>query len=186
MGTRRECPLFFYFFGPFLVVPEPQPQPQFLSPVIIIHPLSFIKKEQFFYLSIRLWFGIMKFMKRYVGFLFLLLSGCAYHNPLDEADFHFQTLMVPPYVLSSWYRIQKAGEPLVVYVEKIQMDAEMRDLVVQDKSENVAYVARPCQYFQTSACETEISKKQSDEIVQKGILQLQKKAATHEVVLKGF
>ncbi len=125
-------------------------------------------------------------MKRYVGFLFLLLSGCAYHNPLDEADFRFQTLTVPPYVLSSWYRIEQQGKPLTVYVEKEQMDGQVRTLVVQDKSENVAYIARPCQYFQTSACDKEISTKQSDEIVQKGIQQLQKKAATKQVVLKGF
>lgn len=125
-------------------------------------------------------------MKKYIAFLLFVLSGCAYHNPLDAADFRFQTLTVPPYVLSSWYRIDQRGEPLVVYVEKEQMDAEVRDLVVQDKSENVAYIARPCQYFQTSVCEKELSTKQSDEIVQKGIRQLQKKAATQKVVVKGF
>ena len=125
-------------------------------------------------------------MKKYIGFVALLLSGCAYHNPLDEADFRFQTLTVPPYVLSSWYRIDQQGKPLTVYVEKENMDTEVRNLVVQDKSENVAYVARPCQYFQTPVCEKEISKKQSDEVVQKGILQLQKKAATKKVIVKGF
>ena len=57
-------------------------------------------------------------MKKYIGLLALFLSGCAYHNPLDEADFRFQTLTVPPYVLSSWYRIDQPGKPLTVYVEK--------------------------------------------------------------------
>jgi len=125
-------------------------------------------------------------MKKYVGFIFLFLSGCAYHNPLEQADFHFQTLTVPPYVLSSWYRIEGQGQPLVVYVEKEVMDSEVRESVVQDKSINVAYIARPCQYFQTPSCEKEISKQESNKIVQKGILQLQKKAATNEVAVKGL
>lgn len=114
-----------------------------------------------------------------------MLSGCAYQNPLDKADFRFQTLTVSPYVLSSWYRIENPGSPLVVYVEKERMDTQVRTAVVQDKATNVAYVARPCQYFQTPACAQKISKEQSDKVVQKGIRQLQKKAATQEVVVKG-
>ena len=56
-------------------------------------------------------------MKKLSLFLMLLLAGCAYRNPLEKADFRFQTIMVAPYVLSSWYHISKPGAPLTVYVE---------------------------------------------------------------------
>lgn len=178
--------LFLFFRAFFCCVCSTTTAAIFIAGHFFFTPLLLLKKEVFFYLSIRLWFAIIQNMKKYAYFVLLLLGGCAYHNPLDKADFHFQTLSVPPYVLSSWYRIDTRGEPLTVYVEKEQMDTETRDLVVLDKSQNVAYVARPCQYFQTSVCETKILKKQSDDIVQKGIRQLQKKAATQEVVVKGL
>jgi hypothetical protein len=125
-------------------------------------------------------------MKKLGIFFVLLLSGCAYHNPLDKADFRFQTLNTPPYILSSWYHINQRGNPLTVYVEKPVLDDEMRELAVRDKSDNVAYVARPCQYFQTDICHQDIAQTQSDNAVRQAIRQLQKKAATEQVDVKGL
>ena len=118
--------------------------------------------------------------------LFLVLGGCAYRNPLDKADFRFQTLNTPPYILSSWYRMDDVGAPLTVYVEKADMDEEQRGAAVADKSSNVAYLARPCQYFQTSACETELTEEKVEKSVRKGIAQLQKKAGAETVLVKGL
>ena len=125
-------------------------------------------------------------MKRGILLLMLILSGCVYRNPLDRADFRFQTIMVPPYVLSSWYRISEVGQPLTVYVEKPVLDDETRYIAAKDKSINVAYVARPCQYFQTKICEKEMTPAESDKIVLKGIEQLKKKAGTSSVDVKGL
>ena len=127
-------------------------------------------------------------MKRGILFLILLISGCAYRNPLEKADFRFQTLVVPPYVLSSWYHISAPGEPLIVYVEEDEMPLtdKIRQQVVQDAGPNVAYIGRPCQYFQTAVCAKEITPADSDKIVRKGIDQLQKKATTKQVVVKGM
>ncbi|MBQ3695957.1 MAG: hypothetical protein II938_03195 [Alphaproteobacteria bacterium] len=116
----------------------------------------------------------------------LLVSACAYHNPLDKADFRFQTLNTPPYVLSGWYRVDKPGEPLTVYVEKEQMDTEQREAAVKDKSSNVAYLGRPCQYFETDVCKEKQDATKQTKAIKKGITQLQKKAATNTVVVKGF
>ena len=118
--------------------------------------------------------------------LLLLLSGCAYQNPLDKADFRFQTLNTPPYMLSSWYRVGERGKPLTVYVEKAQLDDETRALAAKDKSVNVAYVARPCQYFQTDICQKPISSSDSNKAVNQAIRQLQKKAGTDQVKVKGI
>ena len=122
-----------------------------------------------------------------LGIAFILfLSGCAYHNPLDSADFRFQTLNTPPYMLSSWYRVGQRGQPLTVYVEKPQLDDETRALAAKDKSTNVAYVARPCQYFQTDICAKSVSAVDSNKAVNQAIRQLQKKAGTDQVIVKGI
>ena len=127
-------------------------------------------------------------MKKISFFLVLFLTGCAYRNPLEKADFRFQTVMVSPYVLSSWYRISEQGQPLTVYVEdnNIPPGEVVRQQAVSDKSKNVAYIGRPCQYFQTSVCSQEITTAKSDEIVLKGIEQLKKKAGTSVVNVKGL
>lgn len=121
-----------------------------------------------------------------LGLACCLFFGCAYHNPLDKADFRFQTLNAPPYILSGWYRVNQAGQPLTVYVEKEQMDLERRKQAVADQSDNVAYLGRPCQYFQTPICHEALEAQSVENALQKGILQLQKKAATETVLVKGL
>lgn len=126
-------------------------------------------------------------MKRIAACLFLFFfSACAYHNPLDKADFRFQTLNTPPYVLSGWYRVKHVGAPLTVYIEKENLDLERRNQAVSDPSENVAYLGRPCQYIQTGICQTSPDKALENKAIQKGILQLQKKAKTESVIIKGL
>ena len=127
-------------------------------------------------------------MKKLGLFFMLFLLGCAYRNPLEKADFRFQTLMVPPYVLSSWYHISEQGKPLTVYVEDYETPPteSVREQAVNDKGVNVAYIGRPCQYFQTSVCEKEITHAESDKIMLKGIEQLKKKAGTKVVDIKGL
>ena len=127
-------------------------------------------------------------MKKLNVLLLLFLAGCTYRNPLEKADFRFQTLMVSPYVLSSWYHISERGQPLTVYVENFTTPPteSIRQQAVQDKGANVAYIGRPCQYFQTAACEKEITSVESDKIVKKGIEQLGKKAGTKTINVKGL
>ena len=127
-------------------------------------------------------------MKKLYFLLLLFCAGCAYRNPLEKADFRFQTLMVPPYVLSSWYHISEQGQPLTVYVEGLETPPTefVREQAVKDKGKNVAYIGRPCQYFQTAICEKEITPTESDKIIQKGIEQLKKKAGTSVAEVKGL
>ena len=127
-------------------------------------------------------------MKKLSLLLLLFVVGCAYRNPLEKADFRFQTLMVSPYVLSSWYHISEQGQPLTVYVEDYVTPPteSVRQQAVQDKGINVAYIGRPCQYFQTAICEKEITPAESDKIVKKGIEQLKKKAGTSVAEVKGL
>ena len=127
-------------------------------------------------------------MKKISLICLLFLSGCAYRNPLEKADFRFQTIMVSPYVLSSWYHISEPGQPLTVYVEDFETPPteEIRQKAVKDRGGNVAYIGRPCQYFKTAVCDKEITPAESDKIVQKGIEQLKKKAGTSIIEVKGL
>ena len=75
---------------------------------------------------------------------------------------------------------------MTVYVEKEQMDTEQRTAAVNDKSPNVAYLGRPCQYFETDICTEKQDPAKQEKAIKKGITQLQKKAATDKVVVKGF
>ncbi len=118
--------------------------------------------------------------------MLIFLSGCAYRNPLDGADFRFQTLPAPPYMLSGWYRVSEVGAPLTVYVEKPEMDEAQKKAAAKDKSANVAYLGRPCQYFKTAVCNKPINEKNAEKALQKGIQQLKKKAGAKEVILKGM
>ena len=66
------------------------------------------------------------------------------------------------------------------------MDEDQRRAAATDKSANVAYLGRPCQYFQTDICSETQNQEKQKKAIQKGIRQLQKKAATETVVVKGF
>jgi len=134
----------------------------------------------------------------------LILGACTHKNPLS--DMAFQTTMAPPHVIASWYKITEPGKPLKVYVEGdgAAFDSDnqptdnptpksefMRVLAAGDSSPNVAYLGRPCQYLQTSACSTvdwttgRFSKTVIDSM-DTAVAALMKKARTNKVILIGF
>ena len=143
-------------------------------------------------------------IKKVVLFVFLLLGGCAYKNPLS--DMKFQTVMAPPYVVAGWYKIQKAGDPLKVYIEGDghAFDAQgrptdnptptgvfLRELASEDPSPNVVYLGRPCQYLQAGACSEKdwTDGRFSKEIINsmnQYVLTMMKKARSEQLVLVGF
>ena len=133
-----------------------------------------------------------------------MLGACAHKNPLS--DMAFQTTMAPPHVIASWYKITAPGEPIKVYVEGdgAAFDAGgrpsdnptpksefMRALAAGDPSPNVAYLGRPCQYLQTSACSqidwtTGRFSKTVIDSMDIAVKALMKKARTDKVILIGF
>ncbi len=144
-------------------------------------------------------------MKRFfILFLVGMLSACAAKNPLET--FRFQTVTAPPYVNASWYRITDPGKVLKVYIEEngnvsghAEADSEnptpkslfLRQIAADDPSANVAYLARPCQYFQTGVCTARdwttgrFSKRIVDSM-DKTVAALMKKAKTNRVILIGY
>ncbi len=144
-------------------------------------------------------------MKKLIAsFLLIFLSGCSTPNPLT--DFRFQTQTVPPYVVASWYKIDAVGQPIKIYIEGdgASFDANgqptdnptpnslfLRKIAAEDPSPNVAYLGRPCQYMQTSACTVTdwTTGRFSPEIVSsmiQSVNALMKKARTDKAVLIGY
>lgn len=144
-------------------------------------------------------------MKKIIACLLVLcLGACAAKNPLT--DFRFQTLSEPPYVLASWYKIDRPAEPLRVYIEgdgaaynvkggptdnPTPNSPFLRQMAANDPNPNVAYLARPCQFLQTEECSVKdwtggrFSKSVVDSM-DKGVLSLMKKARTNRVILIGY
>ncbi len=149
-------------------------------------------------------FAIISVMKKFVLFFILMLGGCAARNPL--VDFRFQTQMVPPYVVASWYRLTEPGKTVKIYIEGdgALVDAEghsadnptpnstfVREIAAQDDSPNVAYLARPCQYLQVGACrETDWTTGRFSPAViasmEQAVLNLIKKAGAKQAILIGY
>ena len=132
------------------------------------------------------------------------LGGCAYHNPLE--DFRLQTQMTPPYVLSSWHRINAYGEPIRIYIEGDDASSTeqgfpttnptptsdfFRTIASEDSAQNVAYLAQPCQYLQAGSCSSETwgsgrFSKQSVDSMTQAVLNLMKKAGAKKATLIGY
>ena len=135
---------------------------------------------------------------------FVLASGCAHKNPLT--DFQFQTVMAPPYVLASWYRISELGAPIRIYIEgdghsfdaynrptanPTPKSTFLREIAANDPNPNVAYLGRPCQYLQTNTCTQDdwTCGRFSPQIVnsmEQSVLQLAKKGQTQNIILIGY
>lgn len=147
----------------------------------------------------------IKFMKKaFLCIILLFLGACAPKNPLT--DFRFQTVTAPPYVVASWYKIEKQGDVLRVYIEgdgtvlnadgsisanPTPTDTYLRQLASADPNPNVVYLGRPCQYLQAGPCNEEdwTSGRYAGKIVdsmEETVYGLMKKARTNKVVLIGY
>ncbi len=134
----------------------------------------------------------------------LFLGACSAKNPLT--DFRFQAVPASPYVIASWHRIDKPGEPLKIYIEgdghafnsagqptdnPTPHSSFWRQAAADDPSPNVAYLGRPCQYLQAGSCSQRdwTSGRFSPEIIDSMshvIRGLQKKARASKVILIGY
>ncbi len=144
-------------------------------------------------------------MKKLIIFLILIfLNGCAGKNVLS--DYRFQTQTVPPYIVASWFKIEKPEAVLRVYIEgdgnafnvkgqptnnPTPKDTFLRTMAANDVNPNVAYLGRPCQYLQAGVCSQKdwTTGRFSDEIIssmERAVLNLMKKAKTKKVILIGF
>ncbi|MBP5343939.1 MAG: alpha/beta hydrolase [Alphaproteobacteria bacterium] len=113
--------------------------------------------------------------------------------------------MTPPYVLSSWHRINAYGEPIRIYIEgdvdSVGADGAVtanptpksdfwRQVAAGDPGRNTAYLGQPCQYVQVGCSANDwgsarFSKTAIDSMEQ-AVLNLMKKAGAKQAVLVGY
>ena len=122
----------------------------------------------------------LKPLQSCAGVFCLLFTGCASlpgitferHSTADRIAFsgglQKSSTAADPFTIISYYRIQKKGEPLHVYIEgdglawlskeilsddPTPMNPLALRLAALDPSPNVVYLARPCQYTMDTACD---------------------------------
>ncbi len=98
--------------------------------------------------------------------LFFILSGCAGVVNLPN-DMTYREITHDKYTIATWARISDDTAPVHVYIEgdghafsyngqptddPTPRAHTVRDWVINDAAPNVMYVARPCQYVMTDAC----------------------------------
>lgn len=105
-------------------------------------------------------------MKRFFAlFIFFLLWGCASLREIEGFD--YALIEAKPFEIASWSRVKKSGSSLRIYIEgdgyawrnlttPSNDPTPTKDMMLilarTDPSENVIYLARPCQYISSSAC----------------------------------
>ena len=98
--------------------------------------------------------------------LTMLLPACA-SLPAPEG-FVYQEIPAKYFSLASWARIEKTGKPLRIYIEgdgfawvnaytpsadPTPSDRMVLELAERDRSSNVVYLARPCQFVRSKKCD---------------------------------
>ncbi len=104
---------------------------------------------------------------RYAVF-FLMLSGCAGKLMFSD-DFQYREISTPQYTIVTYQRILDATQPIHIYIEgdgnafnnrgqptrnPTPRGESFRNLAMSDTHPNVVYMARPCQYIMSDACDT--------------------------------
>lgn len=98
--------------------------------------------------------------------LSLLMAGCAatWHAP---SDFTYTPISAGKYTLATYQHLSDTTSPIHIYIEgdgnsfnargvptsdPTPNGTFVRDMATRDKSPNVVYLARPCQYIMSPAC----------------------------------
>lgn len=104
-------------------------------------------------------------MFRLIVLFFVFLAGCS--SISIPKDFMYKEINTDIFTLASWQKISNNNEPIKIYIEGdgASFDAYgrptkdptpkgrmIRELAFGDKSSNVVYLARPCQYIMSDVC----------------------------------
>jgi len=96
----------------------------------------------------------------------MILSGCTRHYTWND-DFEYKPVTTQQHTIATWQKITDNKSPIHIYVEgdghayfangtpgpdPTPHDIFMRDLTMRDNSQNVVYIARPCQFIMDNKC----------------------------------
>lgn len=131
----------------------------------------------------------------------VLLSGCA--SITAPADYVYKEIETRDFTIATWQKITNPQEVYKIYIEgdgyafnsygKPSQDPTprgtlVRELAFGDKSPNVIYLARPCQYIKSSICSVRhwTTARFAPEIINAEYETIKQIAGNHPVILIGF
>ena len=106
----------------------------------------------------------MKKILIYLSFISFILCSCASLQTNPPKDFSYVEIKTDDYVLATWQKIKDENSLVKIYVEgdghaynskgyptkdPTPKSHFLRDIAFNDTSENVVYLARPCQYIKS-------------------------------------
>ena len=140
-------------------------------------------------------------MVRFIICFMLLLTGCS--SVIVPKDFLYEEIGTRTFTLASWQKIGDNNDAIKIYIEGdgASFDAYgratkdptprgrmVRDLAFGDKSNNVVYLARPCQFVMSDVCSVRhwTTARFSFEVIDSMYEAIKEIAKNREVVLIGF
>jgi len=110
-------------------------------------------------------------MKNIILFLTIFLGACASTSTVQMPRWYqYREIQTPKFTLAAWVKETSKQDPFHIYIEgdgraydsngfltkdPTPTSALMRKMAIADKSPNVAYLARPCQFVKDSVCSKE-------------------------------
>lgn len=100
-------------------------------------------------------------------FLILLLTACVGHGVVMPTDMEYVPIATGEYEIATWQRITDNTSPIHIYIEgdghafnsrgrptsdPTPHGDTVRKMAANDTAANVAYIARPCQFIMSDAC----------------------------------
>jgi pimeloyl-ACP methyl ester carboxylesterase len=134
--------------------------------------------------------------------LFGWVVGCA-HTLAVSQEFAYTEIKTAAFTLASWQKITDKNAPYKIYIEgdgyafnsrgqptnnPTPKGTLVRELAFGDKSPNVVYLARPCQYVKSGICAQRhwTTARFAPEIINSEYEAVKQIAGNNEVVLVGF
>jgi len=133
--------------------------------------------------------------------LLLFISGCTAITVPDS--FSYKEMPGSKFTVASWQKVQNPQAVYKIYIEgdghafnahgmptddPTPKGTLIREIAFGDMNENVVYLARPCQYVKTSACEERYwtTARFSAEVIDAEYEAIKKIAGKNPVILVGF
>lgn len=139
---------------------------------------------------------------RYQIFLFLfLLNACVSIKAPDS--FSYKEVQTPFFKIATWQKLSTSNAPVKVYIEgdgnafnrygqptsdPTPKGVFVRKMAFEDPSDNVIYMARPCQFLKDNKCQQKYwtTARFSNEVIQSQAYALKKLVGNRPVALIGF
>ena len=133
----------------------------------------------------------------------LVLSGCAGANWRAPADFMPITINAGNFEIATLQKTTNQSDPIHVYLEgdghafdgrgvptrdPTPRGTFLRELATSDASANVVYMARPCQYIMSPACDVSdwTDGRFSPQIIESAATAIKQIAGTRPIILVGY